>query len=697
MINSDIEILKRAFEREKAARKQAESILEQKSGELYSLTLELKKTNSALEQVVSRKSNELKGVFENINDAFVISDLKGNVLRMNDSARDLFGFVHGKDNQNLLSIVHPDDFDKSILAFNELLVKGHISNIELKITTSNSSVKYLHLNSSLIYENDLPVGAQGIARDMTEYHRTKELMEEQKYQLDIIVDNSSFGILLTQDGFIKTSNKAFRKLLGYEKKQLENLPFKDIIRGDNTDEFLSLFEKMNAGELEVFSMEKGFTKKDGSSVFTKTTVNAVRNFNGKIKYKVIVIENITKDLENKLMLDVLNTTAKAILGKVNALEISSEIVKIVGNYLGTPLCEFYLNNKENNQLMLYASFGDAGVQKDVAEGLSIPYGIGIVGNVAKNGVGEIINDVSNDPRHLKIFQGARSEIAVPIISNDVVLGVIDSESPVKNFFSESHLKTLTNVARIVSLQLANALSIEAKDKAEAKNQELMSAIELSNRELQEYAHVVSHDLKSPLRSIHALVSWLKEDNISKLDDQSIQNISMIETTVENMEQLISDVLEYSSVSANKLNVEDVDLDKVVKSIIVDLQPSTSVSIQLVKKLPKVKGDKTRFKQLFQNLISNGIKYNNKENGYVKIDYSRTKTHHNFTIEDNGIGIEKKYFEKIFQIFQALRPSKESTGVGLSIVKKIINIYEGKIWLESEVGKGSKFHFTIKKS
>ena len=100
--------------------------------------------------------------------------------------------------------------------------------------------------------------------------------------------------------------------------------------------------------------------------------------------------------------------------------------------------------------------------------------------------------------------------------------------------------------------------------------------------------------------------------------------------------------------------------------------------------------------MFQNLISNAIIHNDKPEGFVNISYNNNKTHHKFSIEDNGIGIEKKYFDKIFEMFQSLHVSKESTGVGLSIVKKIINLYNGDIWIESELDKGTTFHFTIKK-
>ena len=121
-----------------------------------------------------------------------------------------------------------------------------------------------------------------------------------------------------------------------------------------------------------------------------------------------------------------------------------------------------------------------------------------------------------------------------------------------------------------------------------------------------------------------------------------------------------------------------------------------LTITILSNLPMVKGDKTKFQQLFQNLIGNAIKFNKKENGTVEIDCIEKDSFYQFSVKDNGIGIEKKYHDKIFKIFHSLNKNKESTGIGLSIVKKIVNLYDGEIWLESSLNVGSTFYFTLKK-
>lgn len=403
MSQDKIDMLQRALAREKAARKQAEKILENKSAELYDAKQKLEKSYSELETLLNKTDSQLQGVFENIVDAYVIIDLTGNVLKMNDAAVGLLGFEDSNQDFNLIEMVHPNELERVAESFKYLFNNGTLTDFNVIIITRKKEEKLVHINASIIYDNGSPVAAQGIVRDVTE------------------------------------------------------------------------------------------------------------------------------------------------------------------------------------------------------------------------------------------------------------------------------LKTL-----------------------EIQKEKLLKKLEKSNDELQEYAHIVSHDLKSPLRSIDALVNWIKDDNKDKLDEVSLQNFKLIETTLEKMEQLISDVLSYSSVGTNESEKVNVNLDEVITDLIEIMYKPDHVTVEVLNKLPTLRGDKTKLQQLFQNLISNAIKFIDKEKGFVKINVENLQTHYQFSIADNGMGIEKKFHDRIFKIFHSLNKSKDSTGIGLSIVKKIIDLHEGEIWLESEPGKGTTFFFTLKK-
>lgn len=240
-----------------------------------------------------------------------------------------------------------------------------------------------------------------------------------------------------------------------------------------------------------------------------------------------------------------------------------------------------------------------------------------------------------------------------------------------------------------------------RDITEIKNLTLekeafVQELKRKNEELEEYAHIVSHDLKSPLRSLNALFSWVKSDNEGKLDSVTINNFKHIDETIQNMELLISDILTYSSANVKMDNEHEIDLNKIVDEVIKSISIPSHIKVIRQCKLPTIKGEKIKFQQLFQNLISNAIRFIDKEEGFVKINCKEEESFYSISIEDNGIGIEPKFHEKIFKVFQSLNQENSSTGVGLSIVKKIINLYGGEIHVESELGKGAKFIFTLNK-
>lgn len=228
-----------------------------------------------------------------------------------------------------------------------------------------------------------------------------------------------------------------------------------------------------------------------------------------------------------------------------------------------------------------------------------------------------------------------------------------------------------------------------------QKQSLLNELAYQNQELNDYAHMVSHDLKSPLRSIDVLTDWLRSDYEDVIDDNGKKSLDLIRTNVEKMDTLITGILEYSTIGKNQVEVYNVDLNNLTNDILKTLEVPEHISISK-SILPTVEGDKHRFKQIFQNLISNAIKYNDKAEGTIKIGVEDQKDHWLFYVKDNGKGIEEAYFNKIFKTFIKLENDPEASGIGLSIVKKIIELYGGRIWVESQINIGTTFYFTLKK-
>jgi signal transduction histidine kinase len=237
--------------------------------------------------------------------------------------------------------------------------------------------------------------------------------------------------------------------------------------------------------------------------------------------------------------------------------------------------------------------------------------------------------------------------------------------------------------------------IERK-RIEARQAELLDEIKNINQELDSFAYVVSHDLKAPLRGINTIAEWIATDYADKLDDNGKEQIKLLMDRVGRMRSLIDGILQYSRIGRVKEDKVQVDLNKVVKSVAEMISPPKNITITVEDRLPVIECEPTRIAQVFQNLLSNAVKYMDKPNGLVKVTCAEENGCWKFGVSDNGPGIEEKHFEKIFQLFQTLQPKEgtESTGIGLTLVKKIVEMYGGKIWVESKVGKGSTFFFTL---
>ncbi len=230
-------------------------------------------------------------------------------------------------------------------------------------------------------------------------------------------------------------------------------------------------------------------------------------------------------------------------------------------------------------------------------------------------------------------------------------------------------------------------------KAFKEQENLLKDLEIQNQELNDYAHMVSHDLKSPLRSIEALLSWLKEDYRDALGEKGAQEIDHIGSHLEKMDALITGILHYSSIDRDLRKQRPVQLNSITDDIISLLKPAQHITIA-VKELPTIIADQFKIQQLFQNLIGNAIANMDKPEGRIEIAYEKNAKEGHFVVSDNGKGINPAYFDKIFEIFQKLETDSKSTGIGLSIVKKVVHFYGGTIWLESEEGIGSRFYFTL---
>ena len=550
MSKQEIELLQRALDRQVKARKEAEKILESKSKELYDTLHYLREDNNRLKGLLQEKTSELEGVFFNIPDPYLVINLKGQVIKMNQAAKLFLGFDTEKEDFYAAQLVHHEYLMATLQSFGLLQEVGILKNFKTKINIKSGGSRFVQVNANLIYDaSGMPIAAQGVLRDVTNEEEVSAILEEQKEAL-------------------KDSQKRLEAVISDLQAQKEK--------------YSSIIANMNLGLVEV---------------------------------------------DNEDLVQLVNKSFCTLSGYTEK--------ELYGNKLGQ-----LLHVSDPKIILVH--------QKNRLKGISDTYEV----NVQVKGGQKKHWLISGAPRYNEKGQ---------------VIGSIGIHLDITEQYELSEQK-----------------------------EQLLKDLESSNEGLQEYAHIVSHDLKSPLRSISALASWLEEDFGDKLGPAGLSQLNLMQDKIASMDQLITGILRYSSIGSEKARFEICPTLKLVQQLKATIYWPEQIALRFNGTMPSIKADKTQLQQLFQNLLSNAISHMDKPKGQIEIGYNDLGDLHEFSVKDNGIGIPKAYKEKIFEIFETLESEKGSSGIGLSIVKKIVQLHGGTIWVKSEYGAGATFYFTIKK-
>lgn len=292
---------------------------------------------------------------------------------------------------------------------------------------------------------------------------------------------------------------------------------------------------------------------------------------------------------------------------------------------------------------------------------------------------ELEKEATRQKQVLNSLENALSALQANFKQQEVPKNIVDSD-----FDAEKLARQIGELA-----QRASEMTTE-KDK-------LLKNLASQNESLNSYAHVVSHDLKSPIRNISALITWIEEDEKDTLSEQSKQNLSLALGNLEKMDKLITGILKHATLQDKNASNVIFDLGEVLSDIQENIYVTNNVQFKFPDELPKLFYDRYKIEQLFMNLMTNAVKATEgKKQGTIQVDFKDEGDHWYFAIADNGKGIPEKHQSDIFEMFNKLEEDAMATGIGLALVKKIVSLYEGNIWVESVENMGSTFHFTLKK-
>lgn len=438
--------------------------------------------------------------------------------------------------------------------------------------------------------------------------------------------------------------------------------------------------------------------------------------------------------------------------------LAHEIIQVLEDILNYEHCAVLLKAEDGESLVPFALSDQGKgteyveIDKKYIEEKGVKVGKGIVGWVAKNGKSVLVNDVTKDSRYFSVRDDIQSELCVPIISESNVIGVINVETTSSNAYTETDLRILETMSAQIGVAIQNAnlyqqvqkelierTAIEKKLKklneeleviVEMRTKELEEQVikldksqramlymiedlndmtkelqlerqklEAINKELESFSYSVSHDLRAPLRAIDGFSKIFIEDYKDKIDAEGIRLLKIIRDSSQKMDRLITDLLALSRVSRNSISYSKINMTEMAQSVFSDLTLNSNLeNIKFtINTLPPIFADVILIRQVWQNLIGNALKYSKpKPLQIIEIGSIVENGYNTYYVKDNGVGFDTEYSHKIFEIFQRLHSDSEfeGTGVGLSIVQRVINKHSGKVWAEGVEGEGATFWFTL---
>ncbi|HII93850.1 MAG TPA: PAS domain S-box protein [Methanosarcina sp.] len=608
------------------------------------------------EQKMAEKALELanaynRSLIEASIDPFLTIGPDGKITDVNNSTE----FVTGYSRKELIGTDFSDYFtepEKAREGYQHVFQKGLLRNYPLEVKHKNGRITPVLYNAS-VYRDETGevIGVFAAARDISEQKKAEE-----KIRILASAVESSDDAIVTEslDGIITSWNKGAEQIYGYFAEEIlgKNI---SILEPDNRKGEIKQLVKKIQEEERIQHYETSRLRKDRTLIDISVTLSPVLDVSGQLIAVSIIARDITerKKAEEALRLSSIynRSLIEASLdplvtigpdGKITDVNKATELVTGYSRseLIGTDFSDYFTEPEKARE----------GYQHAFREGLVLDYGLEI--------------------QH-------RNGHVTPVLYNASIYK--DETGEVIGVF-------------------AAARDITERKKAEKLLKLKLEELARSNAELEQFAYVSSHDLQEPLRMIASYLQLLQRKYQGKLDEKADKYIYFAVDGASRMQNLINDLLEFSRVTTKAREFEPTDLQSVLDRVLFDLDVSITENEASISygSLPVVLADSVQFTQLFQNLISNAIKFRSEKTPKIEISAKKETDQWLFSVKDNGIGIDPKYSERIFEVFKRLHKREEypGTGIGLSICKKIIERHGGQIWVESEPDKGSTFYFTL---
>jgi PAS domain S-box-containing protein len=618
-------------------------------------------------------------LFENSPEGVVILDNNDMVVNVNKGFEKLFGYTLDEiKDRNLTEYLAPQNLVEQALQISLFVLKGEVIHREtVRKRKDGSLVDVSILGYPIILENN-QIGVYGIYSDISERKETEKALRNSEERYKAFVKQSSEGIwrfellepvsiklpvqeqvkLVFKYGYIAECNDIFAQMYGYKTA--------DEVAGAHLSDMLPESDPRNVTYLSSFAE---------SNYRLNNTELYETDKNGNVK---IFVNNLVGIIENDMLVRAWGTQKDVTEVKKAEEELKRTQVRLATLLSNLPDVVLYETGN-----------GKEFITENVIDLIGYPANRFIADrrffqNIMHPGDAKIV-----DTKVKEWHKGG----------ND---GILNTEFRVRRsdgmyIWLEDHMITIKGENG--REHLAGVLiDVNAHKRAEEKLKQLAEKLSISNKDLEQFAYVASHDLQEPLRMVASYIQLLQRRYKDKLGDEADEFINYAVDGVVRMKTLINDLLIFSRVNTQELQLEPTDTNSVIEQVMGNMKTTIEESGAKIniENLPVINANKLQITQLFQNLISNAIKFRGGKSPVINISARFDSDEWLFTVSDNGIGIDKEFADKIFVIFQRLHNYNEypGTGIGLAICKKIVEKLGGHIWVESEPGEGSSFYFTI---
>ena len=624
------------------------------------------------EAAVRESEERWRSIVDSANDGILVYDRSLNITFVNRAAEKILGLARAEivgvaGFTSLLPCIHEDGRPLDPESERPTRVTARtgkpLTNYVVGVKRRDGTVGWVSVNTAFLRRREESdwYGIVSTLSDVTaEKDAALRLREsEGRYRRTFELAASGIAHIGMDRRFIRV-NRRLCEILGYEEAELLRLTGRDISHPEDLDVINSQRPALYAREIDAVRVEKRYVRKDRSVVWVAFAMTVERDAQGRPTHEIAVYNDITAQREAEAR-----------------VRESEELYRQTFRLAASGIAHVGLDGRflqVNRRLCDILGYSEAEL------------------------VGRSVKEVSHpDDKDLTDRERAR-----------VHDGELDAVRFEKRYLRKDGAPVWAELAVALArdphghpqYEIAMFDDITERKNAEAALKEAHEELKRSNSELEQFAYVASHDLQEPLRMVSSYTQLVMKRYGERLDGDAREFMNYVVDGAARMKQLIEDLLAYSRVGTKGKEFKATPVESAFRRAVTNLRAAIEESGAEVTHdpLPTVSADEVQLAQLFQNLMGNALKFKGPEKTKIRVEAIENPTEWEFHVRDNGIGIEKQYFERIFMLFQRLHTKGDypGTGIGLAICKKVVERHGGRIWVESEPGKGSSFNFTLPK-